>query len=347
MKQFIRKLILVTIGLILLKTVPSMLWNEPTLRPVSPSLSSTDSKAIGEVLPRQQREAALGSWMGKDADDLIKTYGEPARVDQTEYHFDWWIYNQELTNYRQFAIRAGKIVSVVGAGEAANVSPYRIGEQVGQYNTLIDFQDSIQFHLNGEKYSVKPKEADYSTQPLVEVGNHLAVVYIDKIAGVVSAVRFIDQQMVVDLALYPFTYTGELPHAKVVSRTEKQAIQRGYELEVVDITNAIRLQKNLTPLIERADVSQVSRLHSQDMFDNDYFSHVSLDDKTLADRMAAGKIEYRLAAENIAMGYTDSLAVVEGWLNSPKHREALLNPDFTWIGSGIEGKYYTQNFIKK
>lgn len=38
---------------------------------------------------------------------------------------------------------------------------------------------------------------------------------------------------------------------------------------------------------------------------------------------------------------------MHGWLNSPDHREMLLNEDFTHVGSGAFGKYYTQNFVER
>ncbi len=344
MRRFLQKLILLTVVLISFKILQTTLWEEPAMKqaPARPQHELTS-----EASSDKPKESSLSSWMGKDAQDLKARYGEPVRIDQTEYHLAWWVYNQDLTDYKQFAIRGGKIVSVVGAGEKADVAPYQIGKQVGEYHSLIEFKVNYEFQLNGENYKVKPNEADFSTQPLVQVGDHLAVVYIDKISGVISAVRFIDQQTLLDLKLFPFTYTGQLPKEAKITEARRTAIQRGYELQVIDLSNAIRIQKRLEPLSERADISEVSRLHSQDMFDNHYFSHVSPDYKTLGDRMSAGHVKFREAAENIAMGYTDSLAAVEGWLNSPKHREALLNADYEFIGSGIEGKYYTQNFIKK
>ena len=39
------------------------------------------------------------------------------------------------------------------------------------------------------------------------------------------------------------------------------------------------------------------------------------------------------------------IEAVHGWLNSPAHRNVLLDKDFTHLGIGAYGKYYTQNLI--
>ncbi len=44
--------------------------------------------------------------------------------------------------------------------------------------------------------------------------------------------------------------------------------------------------------------------------------------------------------------YVDAIEAVHGWLNSPAHRNVLLDKDFTHLGTGAYGKYYTQNLIR-
>jgi uncharacterized protein YkwD len=58
-------------------------------------------------------------------------------------------------------------------------------------------------------------------------------------------------------------------------------------------------------------------------------------------------ITYKSAGENIAMGQFDAIEAHEGWMNSLGHRENILNKDFTMLGVGAKGEYYTQNFIRK
>ena len=78
---------------------------------------------------------------------------------------------------------------------------------------------------------------------------------------------------------------------------------------------------------------------------NEYFDHVSPDNKDVGDRLKEGGVPYRSAGENIAAQYTDAIAAVERWLNSKGHRDVMLNEDFTHLGVGVYKRYYTQNFV--
>ncbi len=75
--------------------------------------------------------------------------------------------------------------------------------------------------------------------------------------------------------------------------------------------------------------------HSEDMKENNYFSHVSKKYGSLKDRLEEGHVDFQQAGENIAYNYVDGPAAVEGWLNSEGHRKALLNSDYTHLGVGF------------
>ena len=66
----------------------------------------------------------------------------------------------------------------------------------------------------------------------------------------------------------------------------------------------------------------------------------------LSNRLKEAKIEQRKAGENIAFDYVDAIEAVHGWLNSPAHRKVLLDKEFTDMGTGAYGNYYTQDLIK-
>jgi len=66
------------------------------------------------------------------------------------------------------------------------------------------------------------------------------------------------------------------------------------------------------------------------------------------DRMRQGGARFRAAGENIALAPTVEVAH-NGLMNSPGHRENILNPAFGRVGIGVEdgglhGKMFTQNF---
>lgn len=122
-----------------------------------------------------------------------------------------------------------------------------------------------------------------------------------------------------------------------------------YEKEVVRLVNEIRVQNGLKELTYDGELSRVARYKSQDMKDNQYFSHTSPVYGSPFQMIQNFGITYRSAGENIAKGYSTPQAVVNGWMNSSGHRANILNASFTHIGVGYVagGNYWTQMFIGK
>ena len=122
-----------------------------------------------------------------------------------------------------------------------------------------------------------------------------------------------------------------------------------FEQEVIRLVNEIRAENGLSTLTYDWELARVARYKSQDMKDNNYFSHTSPVYGSPFQMMKSFGISYRSAGENIAKGYATPEAVVEGWMNSPGHRANILNSSFTHIGVGYvaDGRYWTQMFIRK
>ncbi len=120
-----------------------------------------------------------------------------------------------------------------------------------------------------------------------------------------------------------------------------------YENEVIRLVNEIRIQNRLNPLTADWELSRVARYKSQDMKDNNYFSHNSPIYGSPFNMMKNFGISYRSAAENIAKGQKTPQAVVNGWMNSSGHRANILNATYKKIGVGYvpTGNYWTQMFI--
>ena len=71
------------------------------------------------------------------------------------------------------------------------------------------------------------------------------------------------------------------------------------------------------------------------MFEKEYFSHTSADGKTLSDFLQAVGYRYFYAGENLAMRFSSSEAVLDGWLTSSKHKANIIDERYTNIGIGI------------
>jgi len=120
-----------------------------------------------------------------------------------------------------------------------------------------------------------------------------------------------------------------------------QALAQGQlEKVILQETNLARLRHGLSPLSWDAKAAKAASRYARDMLERGYFSHTSPEGTTLTDRMRQeGIIEVTLG-ENIASyeGYSPATVasmVVDDWMNSPHHREVILQNRFTHVGIGL------------
>ena len=134
---------------------------------------------------------------------------------------------------------------------------------------------------------------------------------------------------------------------QILNIPEKNLTVINYENEVIRLVNEIRVKNGLKALKSDWELSRVARYKSQDMKDNNYFSHTSPVYGTPFTMIKNFGISYKSAAENIAKGQTTPQAVVNAWMNSPGHRANILNASYKKIGVGYvaDGNYWTQMFI--
>ena len=113
------------------------------------------------------------------------------------------------------------------------------------------------------------------------------------------------------------------------------------ELEVIRLVNIEREKAGLSPLSRRDSLMDTAKVKSQDMVDNNYFSHTSPVYGTMSELLNYHQVSYRFAGENIAMGQRTPEAVMKAWMDSQGHRNNILNPNYSRIGVGaVEGGQY-------
>ena len=323
---------------------PDPVEDEPIVSPV-PEVDAIEPEEVIESEPYVND--SLVQFIGRTSDEIAHMFGEPLRIDKTEFQYSWWVYGQSHDRYMKFAIAYNnEVVSAIGIGRDVNVAPFEIGQDIKDVRALIDTDHEIEFDFLGTNYTFQLMEEDRITNPLVVVDEYYAQVYVDKFTGVVAAVRFMDEETLVKLRPYQMTYIGELYEVPELPAEEWQEVQIGYERSIFELVNVLRVQFDLAPFIDDREVSAVARAHSQDMFERDFFDHQTPEGKTLMDRMNAKSVTYFRTGENIAANHVDGMAAVIGWLNSESHRVAMLDTDYKYVGSGVYRKYYTQNFIE-
>jgi len=109
---------------------------------------------------------------------------------------------------------------------------------------------------------------------------------------------------------------------------------------VTDATNSARAEEGKSPLIRNSALDEAARLKAEDMAENSYFAHWSPTGVSPWHWFSEAGYSYVHAGENLAVHFTDSSTVVDAWLESPTHRENIMNAKYTEIGIGTaKGRY--------
>lgn len=130
----------------------------------------------------------------------------------------------------------------------------------------------------------------------------------------------------------------------------------GSEGRLLDLINEERRSRGRRALVWDSELTRMARYHSDNMARQGFFNHVDRDGLDLSGRAELLGIRgWNSLAENIAynQGFDDPEAfAVERWMTSAKHRENILNGEFTHAGLGVartsEGRvYFTHVFMKR
>lgn len=105
--------------------------------------------------------------------------------------------------------------------------------------------------------------------------------------------------------------------------------------KIIEYTNQYRLQEGREPLVLSETLTQAALSKAQDMFADNYWAHISPDGTEPWYFIAQSGYEYAHAGENLARDFTNPQNVVDAWINSPSHRNNILESDFEEIGVAV------------
>jgi uncharacterized protein YkwD len=126
--------------------------------------------------------------------------------------------------------------------------------------------------------------------------------------------------------------------------------------QIVTLVNEIRSEHQLPLLTENPALDGSAQFYAEKMAAEGFFGHVAPNGQTLKDRIAATTFYQRgfsmdcfcikgyALGENLARGQKTSREVVDAWMKSPSHRDAILNPAYSYIGIGAKAGYWVQHF---
>ena len=114
------------------------------------------------------------------------------------------------------------------------------------------------------------------------------------------------------------------------------------ERNITEMTNVLRAGRKLGEVRLNAQLTAAARAYAQFLANSQTFSHTA-DGREAGDRITAAGYPWCLVGENLA-SHLDSRGfqsrdlakkAVEGWLNSPGHRDNMLAPNITETGVGV------------
>ncbi|WGK64490.1 CAP domain-containing protein [Croceiramulus getboli] len=119
-----------------------------------------------------------------------------------------------------------------------------------------------------------------------------------------------------------------------------------FMLEVMDEVNAYRQSVGLSSLKLCTKGESKAVEHSYYMVEDGTISHDRFFERSDYLKARGAK----RVSENVAFGYRSAKSVVEAWINSPSHKEAM-EGDFSHTGIGVTYNehgvpFYTQLFVK-
>jgi uncharacterized protein YkwD len=148
--------------------------------------------------------------------------------------------------------------------------------------------------------------------------------------------------VVVCIALYAWLHTpshaplpGNLPvPGNVITPSPLQEVLN--RESIIDLTNKSRGLNGLPALDENPLLNAIAETRTRDMFEKQYFAHVSPTGDQASDVAQRIGYQYKIIAENLASGrFLTNQKVIDGWMQSPGHRKNLLSTEVKELGAAI------------
>lgn len=273
---------------------------------------------------------------GMTKDVVEEQFGQARRTTFNEYETYWYIYHQNYQNFFLVAYDENEQVAGLYTNQDLLTSIYGIELGTDREFVLEQLGTPLEGYEKVYYFYYLPRDRNYDLFHIE--GNYVTLFYDESSDGTVRAVQII---------------TGNMENKRTeIYGSPSVERSKGYEDLLYELTNAERKKFGLPLLKPGEKVQHTAREHSQDMASNHYFSHTNLIGQSPFDRMDEDHILYRTAGENLAYGQWSAIFAHEGLMNSPGHRENILQEDFEYVGIGVafndrNEPFFTQLFYSK
>ena len=126
-------------------------------------------------------------------------------------------------------------------------------------------------------------------------------------------------------AFYNFSNSGSVlgGHSSVTARA------------LLDETNQQRAEDGLAPLKLNDMLSTAATLKARNMLSEQYWAHESPQGETPWHWFEEAGYTYTYAGENLAKGFSSTEDVIQAWMNSPEHRQNILDRQYQDVGFAV------------
>lgn len=107
------------------------------------------------------------------------------------------------------------------------------------------------------------------------------------------------------------------------------------EEQLLNDTNQKRLEKGLKPLKINVKLSEAAKNKAAYMFAHNFWAHNAPDGTTPWKFISDTNYDYVYAGENLARDFENSQDVVDAWMNSPSHRDNILQEKYQDVGYAV------------
>lgn len=106
--------------------------------------------------------------------------------------------------------------------------------------------------------------------------------------------------------------------------------------QIIELTNIERAKNSLPPLSENSNLDSAAEGKAANMFSENYWAHFAPSGKSPWDFILGSGYKFSVAGENLAKNFSSSSDVVTAWMNSPSHKENIVNSKYKDIGIAVE-----------
>lgn len=111
---------------------------------------------------------------------------------------------------------------------------------------------------------------------------------------------------------------------------------------LLESTNSKRVDSGSQALKLNRNLNSAAQAKANDMVKKNYWSHISPNGDEPWIYFENANYNYLKASENLAYGFKSSDSTVNGWMNSPSHKQTMLDKDVQEVGFGIAK---SENFL--